>query len=108
METEAIFYNLVYTMTETSDPLNPVVSIRTFSYRGAAAAALEAEYSEMLKDIENGNTVLDCVRKEKSVDNTTATIELGFESTDETDAGIPEVETRHSWKVEKSVIDPQA
>lgn len=100
---DKIVFNLIYTMVETDDPLNAVVSVQTFSTEEAAINALKGEYEDMVKDIDSGLTVLDCVRKENNGNN--ATIELGYESTDESDAGIPEVETKHEWRVAKTTID---
>lgn len=100
---DKIVFNLIYTMMETDDPLNAVTRVNTFSTEEAAINALKGEYEDMIKDIDNGFTVLDCVRKENNGNN--AKIELGYESTDESDAGIPEVETRHEWRVAKTTID---
>lgn len=96
-------YNLIYTMTETDDPLNAVCKVRSYSTETAAENALKDEYENMVEDIENGMSILDCVRKENNGNN--ARIDLGYESQDETDAGIPEVETRHEWRVAKTTID---
>ena len=103
---DKIVYNLIYTMVETNDPLNAVVNVQTFSTEEAAINALKDEYEERIEDIDNGLTILDCVRKENNGNN--AKIELGYESTDESDAGIPEVETRLEWRVAKTTIDLHA
>jgi len=103
---DKIVFNLIYTMMETDDPLNAVTKVNTFSTEEAAINALKGEYEDMIKDIDNGLTVLDCVRKENNGIN--AKIELGYESTDESDAGIPEVETKHEWRVAKTTIDLHA
>lgn len=100
---DKIVFNLIYTMMETDDPLNAVTRVNTFSTEEAAINALKDEYENMIKDIDNGLTVLDCVRKENNGNN--AKIELGYESTDESDA---EVETRHEWRVAKTTIDLHA
>lgn len=100
---DKIVFNLIYTMTETNDPLNTVVKVHTFSTEKAAMDALAEEFDDMVQSIENGNTILDCVRKENNGNN--ARIDLGYESQDESDAGIPEVETRHEWRVAKTTID---
>lgn len=102
---DKIVFNLIYTMTETNDPLNAVTRVNTFSTEDAAINALKGEYEDMIKDM-NGLAVLDCVRKENNGIN--AKIELGYESTDESDAGITEVETRHEWRVAKTTIDLHA
>ena len=104
--TQTLVYNLIYTMLETDDPLNAVVRIQTFSTEKAAMDTLEAEYDDMVKSIEDGNTILDCVRKENNGNN--ARIDLGYESQYESDAVIPEVETRHEWRVAKTTIDLHA
>lgn len=103
---DKIVYNLIYTMMETDDPLNAVTRVNTFSTEAEAINALKDEYEDMVKDIDNGLTILDCVRKENNGNN--AKIELGYESQDEYDAGIPEVETRHEWRVAKTTIDLHA
>ena len=103
---DRIVFNLIYTMMETDDPLNAVTRVNTFSTEEAAINALKYEYEEMVKNIDNGLTVLDCVGKENNGNN--AKIELGYESMDESDAGIPEVEKRHKWRVAKTTIDLHA
>ena len=103
METQTLVYNLIYTMLETDDPLNAVVKVQTFSTEKAAMDELDYEYNDMVESIEDGKTILGCVRKENN--GTNATIDLGYESQDESDAGIPEVETRHEWRVAKTTID---
>ena len=103
---EKIVFNLIYTMIDANDPLNTVTNVKTFSTEESAINVLKCEYEDMIKDIDNGLTVLDCVRKENNGNN--AKIELGFESTDESDAGIPEVEAKHEWRVAKTTIDLHA
>lgn len=103
---DKIVFNLIYTMMETEDPLNAVIRVKTFSTEETAINALKREYEDMIKDIDNGLTILDCVRKENYGNN--ATIELGYESMDESDAGIPKVETKHEWRVAKTTIDLHA
>lgn len=99
-------YNLIYTMTETDDPLNSVCKVRSYSTETAAQNALKDKYEKMVEDIKNGKSILDCVRKENYGNN--ARIELGYESQDESDAGIPEVETRHEWRITKTTLDLDA
>lgn len=96
-----IVYNLIYSMMETDDPLNTVVTVFTFSTEEAAKKELNKQYEDMVRDADM--SVLDCVRKENYGNN--AKIEFGYESTDESDAGIPLVETKHRWRVAKTTID---
>lgn len=96
-------WNLIYTKIEADDCYNSVVRVDTFSTEEKAKDALDNDYNEMIDEIENGGTVLDCVRKENNGNN--AKIELGYEAQFDWDDALPEVEAQHSWRIAMQTID---
>lgn len=96
-------WNLIYTKIESDDCYNSVVRVDTFSSEEKARESLDRDYNEMVEEIENGGTVLDCVRKENNGNN--AKIELGYEAQFDWEDDIPEVETQHSWRIAMQTID---
>ena len=96
-------WNLVYTRIDTDDPLNADVKVYPFVSGEKAEEALAKQYEDMLKDIENGATVLDCVKKENN--GTNASIQLGYEPQNDWDDLLPEVETQHEWHISMRETD---